>query len=136
MSSTVTVYDKKDGEGGVVRALERERDEGRYIKLRVEKLYTDLHSGLAEIAAAERRVRDGDDVEMMTGVGIGMMDNYGNDTTMQQPDDGSVPNRYGDARLGLGAVKSLGMSADEYDAYRQNKSDLYRVSTGRRGAGS
>ena len=29
MSSTVTVYDKKDGEGGVVRALERERDEGK-----------------------------------------------------------------------------------------------------------
>ena len=142
---TVTVYDKKDGEGGVVRALERERDEGRYIKLRVEKLYTDLHAGLAEIAAAERRLRDGygedeergETMTMMTGIG---MDNYGTygDTTMQQsqPDDGSVPNRYGDARLGLGAVGSMGMPANEYDAYRQNKGDLYRASTGRRGAGS
>ena len=92
VTSNVTVYNVnsnkiRDG-GGVVKAVERERDEGRYINRRIEKFYEELYDGLNEISSNKS--------ENDAGSAGHKRDQY---------DDGSVPNRYGkDVRPGMGLI--------------------------------
>ena len=88
VTSNVTVYNInsskiRDG-GGVIKAVEKERDEGRYINRRIEKFYEELYDGLNEISQGKKPSDEGADVPKQ--------ENF---------DDGSVPSRYGrDVRPG------------------------------------
>ena len=105
--SAVTVYDAggAKADDGVVRALERERDGGRYLEGREALLYEELFSGLAEITGRPPEGIGGPDPTRPRGEPI---------------DDGSVRSRHGrDVRPGLGSVAAGAREGDAFDEFRQ-----------------